>query len=245
MALNRRRESGYTMAVLIIVMTTMITIASASLPMWSKLIQRDNEEELISRGFQYAEAIRLFQKRFGRLPIKLSELLKSEPRCIRQLYKDPMTGKDFVPIYLNQPTAVPPPGIGASGPSGASGPTGVSGASGPTGASGSSGPTGPSGPDEDGDEPVQQTAGPIIGVHSASTKQSSLIFFGQQRYDQWLFTYQVLTSTRNRRLTLSTRWLGRPGQFMTAPGMQPFPTPPPSGLQPQPTSPPSFISNPQ
>jgi hypothetical protein len=217
-------EAGYSMALLIIIFTVLVTMSAASLPMWSKLIQHDREEELISRGWQYAEAIRLFQNRFGRLPITLDELIKTKPRCIRHLYKDPMTDQDFAPIFfLNRPLqripgqpAPPPqpvPGL-PSGPSGATGPNG---------------------------EPVT-VGGPIIGVHSKSTKKSALVFYGQETYDQWNFTVEMLTNRVNYRgisaggsgkLELSTRWLGRPLEFgqppatglPSQPGMPP-PTPP-------------------
>jgi type II secretory pathway pseudopilin PulG len=234
---------------LIILMTVLVTLTAASLPMWSKVIQRDKEEELIGHGWEYVEAIRVFQKRFGRLPIKLEELIKSQPRCIRHLYKDPMTGKAFLPIYLNQPILPPngtrpglQPGLG-SGPSGSSGPFGASAPSGPSGPSGASGPFGPSGPD-DGDTP-KTTAGPITGVRSSSTKKSSLVFFGQETYDQWLFTIDMLRAPQSRTTQLSTRWLGRPFEYGTPPGVRPGLRPGtgfPSSTSPPPPPPPS--SNP-
>ena len=66
-------------------------------------IQRDKEEELISRGFQYAEAIRVFQQRFGRLPNRLEELIKVKPRSIRQLWKDPMTDSGAWGVIVELP----------------------------------------------------------------------------------------------------------------------------------------------
>jgi type II secretory pathway pseudopilin PulG len=211
-----RSQAGYTMALLIIVMTVMITIAAASLPLWSKLIQHDNEEELISRGWQYVEAIRVYQKRFGHFPVTLDEMIKAQPRTLRHRYLDPMTGKDFLPIYLNQP--VMPPTATGLGPSGSSGPFGSS------GPSSASGPSGPSGIDpENPDNPVQTTAGPIIGVRSRSTKTSALTFFGQTRYDQWLFTVDLLRSAQAKTVQLSTRWLGRPMQYANPPGMTAMP----------------------
>lgn len=84
-------ESGYSLVGLVMIVTVMGIVLAATIPLWSARIQRDREEELISRGFQYAEAIRVFQKRFGRLPNRLDELEKIEPRSIRRLWKDPMT----------------------------------------------------------------------------------------------------------------------------------------------------------
>ncbi|HEX2251775.1 MAG TPA: hypothetical protein VHQ65_00740, partial [Thermoanaerobaculia bacterium] len=51
-------------------------------PAWSKMAQREKEEELIFRGLQYAEAIRVFQRKFGRYPTRLEELIEVEPRKI-------------------------------------------------------------------------------------------------------------------------------------------------------------------
>src|SRR5258708_32266845 len=59
---------GYSLVVVIMLVTVLNIMLAAAMPKWSEMIKRDKEEELISRGFQYAEAIRIFQKRFGRLP---------------------------------------------------------------------------------------------------------------------------------------------------------------------------------
>lgn len=61
-----------------------------AIPVWKTQLQREKEEELIFRGKQYVEAIRLFQIKYpGRFPHDLEKLL--EEKCIRKLYKDPMT----------------------------------------------------------------------------------------------------------------------------------------------------------
>jgi type II secretory pathway pseudopilin PulG len=100
---DRVGERGYNLVALamIIAVTTILVLAAA--PLWSSRIQRDREEELISRGFQYAEAIRVFQKRFGRLPNRLEELLQIEPRSIRQLWKDPMTEEGAWAVIVELP----------------------------------------------------------------------------------------------------------------------------------------------
>ena len=72
--------------------TVLNIMVAAVLPLWSTEIRRDKEEELIFRGLQYAEAIRVFQIRFQRLPDQASKsCVEVKPRCIRQLWKDPMT----------------------------------------------------------------------------------------------------------------------------------------------------------
>jgi type II secretory pathway pseudopilin PulG len=172
---------------------------AAAMPKWSEMIKRDKEEELISRGWQYAEAIRVFQRRFQRYPVKLDELIKAKPRCIRQLWKDPMTASgEWVPILLGGPgSQIHPPGT-------------------------------PDTPPSQGLDPNQPqiTAGPIVGVRSRSPSKSLLVFFGHERYDEWEFRVEMLTRgggdprIPGGRLALSTRWLGRPMPSFVPPGSQ-------------------------
>ncbi len=86
----RTRQGGYNLVALMVLIAVLNIGVAASLPHWSKLAQRDKEEELIFRGLQYAEAIRIFQKRTGRFPTRLEELVEVEPRSIRQLWTDPL-----------------------------------------------------------------------------------------------------------------------------------------------------------
>lgn len=84
-------EAGYNMVILVIAVTILNIMLAMALPQWTHLIRRDKEEELRSRGLQYAEAVRIFQMRYGRLPVRLEELIEVKPRSIRRLWKDPMT----------------------------------------------------------------------------------------------------------------------------------------------------------
>lgn len=60
-----------------------------AIPVWKTELQREREEELIFRGKQYAEAVRIYvQKNPGRYPATFKDLL--EKKCIRRLYKDPL-----------------------------------------------------------------------------------------------------------------------------------------------------------
>jgi type II secretory pathway pseudopilin PulG len=88
---HRPTEAGYSMVALMVAVTILTILTAMALPVWSQRMQREKEEELIFRGWQYAEAIRVFQQRHGRLPTRLEELIEVEPRSIRQLWKDPMT----------------------------------------------------------------------------------------------------------------------------------------------------------
>jgi type II secretory pathway pseudopilin PulG len=180
--------AGYSLVMVIMAVTVLNIMLAAALPAWSEMIKRDKEEELISRGFQYAEAIRVFQKRFQRFPAKLDELILVKPRCIRKLWKDPMTEDgQWEVILLNQGSPIrPPPGTSQGTPEGLNPPN----------------------------QP-KITIGPLVGVRSRSSKHSLLQFFGHDRYDEWEFRLEMLSGRRDPRvpassLTLSTRWLGRP-----------------------------------
>ena len=83
--------AGYNIVLLAVAITVLNILVAKALPLWSTVIQREKEEELIFRGLQYAEAIRLFEGRAQRLPTRLEELIEVKPRCIRKLWPNPMT----------------------------------------------------------------------------------------------------------------------------------------------------------
>jgi type II secretory pathway pseudopilin PulG len=233
------RQQGYNMVMLMIAITVLNILVAIALPMWSQEIQRDKEEELISRGFQYVEAIRVFQNRFQRPPVRLEELIEVKPRCIRRLWQDPMTGEKMQPIFQNEGQALnPQPGTGENGQAGTGktgdGKTGTGKqGTGKTG-TGKQGPVdpddqghiptdpngGPQGgaPDGNGGQP-QVSAGPIIGVRSRSSKKSILVFAGKEHYDEWRFTIDLMLQG------------ARPPQSQTVAPGQPPPTAPGAGLQ--------------
>lgn len=189
-------ESGFSLVILIVFVTVLGILTAAALPLWSSSIQREKEEELISRGLQYAEAIRIFQLRNQRPPIRLEELLEVKPRCIRRLWKDPMTedGKWGI-IFVNQnPTLQRQPG--APNPEGEQLPPDPNCPNCPR-----PGESGAPGGDENdpnaGPKKGETVAvGPITGVHSKSRKKSILIFNGRERYDEWHFTTDLVNQTR-------------------------------------------------
>lgn len=177
----RPSEAGYNLVILLVLVTIMNVMAAAAMPLWSTAIRRDREEELIFRGFQYAEAIRVFQRRFGRQPVRLEELIEVQPRCIRQLWKDPMTedGKWGL-IYADAPQE------GAPGPGQAPPVEDPEGRPPEEGEGGEAGEDGGSGSPE-----APPRVGPIVGVYSKSGKESIKVLFGQQRYRDWKFSTQL------------------------------------------------------
>lgn len=84
------KPDGYTILLLMFMVFVMSIGLMIAVPVWQTQIQREKEEELIFRGKQYVEAIRLFQrKRPGAFPKNFDELV--EEKCLRRLFDDPMT----------------------------------------------------------------------------------------------------------------------------------------------------------
>jgi hypothetical protein len=65
-------------------------------------IKRDREEELIHRGVQYSRALRNYVKKFGHYPGRIEDLeTTNNVHYLRKRYKDPITGKDFKFLRMN------------------------------------------------------------------------------------------------------------------------------------------------
>ncbi len=254
------RESGYNLVVLMVAITVMNILIAASLPLWSRMIQHDKEEELVFRGLQYAEAIRVFRNRFQRAPIRLEELIESKPRCIRQLWKDPMTedGKWRV-LYENvqqPPGTITPQQPGEGGPGDGSFDDGSK--------KGGGGGQDPDPKDRDTDlEPGESnpqgggglsseqkeklTVGPIEGVASRSSKRSAMIWNREERYDRWQFRWLLVAQQKSVVVNgpnaapvaqgESLRWIGRPWPKWLGIQSSPIPQPGlPGGGTPKPGS---------
>lgn len=158
-ALIYRNSPGYMMLILVFAVFVLTIGLMVAIPVWQTQIQREKEEELIFRGKQYVESIRIFQQNNpGVYPKSLDELL--EEKCIRKLYKDPMTESgewDIILLY---------PGVSAK-----------------KGSSPQKVLIVPQGYLDSVDFPQ------IIGVVSQSNKESIRIYMEQETYDKWLFFY--------------------------------------------------------
>jgi type II secretory pathway pseudopilin PulG len=87
-------DRGYAMAALLVAMAVIAIVLSTTLPVFSTMARREREAELVFRGQQYARAVTLFQRKYGNaLPPNLDVLLNE--RFLRKQYKDPITGGDF------------------------------------------------------------------------------------------------------------------------------------------------------
>lgn len=83
-------SKGLTLLILLVSLSVMEIFLLISYIPWRTVLKRELEKELIFRGNQYVEAIRIYQMRNpGRFPNRLEELL--EKKCIRKLYKDPVS----------------------------------------------------------------------------------------------------------------------------------------------------------
>lgn len=224
---ERSGEAGYTLVALAVAVAILSIMVGAAMPMWSTIVQREKEAELIFRGWQYAEAVRVFQQRHGRLPTRLEELMEIKPRSIRKLWEDPMTedgkwglvfqGQQGGRLRGRDLTQVGGSGDGRSGPGNQGrGDRGRPGGNGRTG-----GPGGPGGFGDPEDGETRQT-GPIVGVHSRSTDESIKTLFDERQYDRWTFTVDQLKQGNNRAQVgvgpevqaafgiTPIRWIGRP-----------------------------------
>jgi type II secretory pathway pseudopilin PulG len=173
---------GYTLVALIVGMTVMTILIAAVLPLASTQAQRDKEAELIFRGFQYAEGIRNFRRRYGRYPNTLKEMFEMRPRTLRKLWKDPMTNSEKWGLITAAGAPVTTTGGGVP-PGGGRVPTPTPAPTPTPSTFPTTGETGASG---------DQPPGPIMGVYSTSKKKGYRLFSGRENYNEWRFTEQTL-----------------------------------------------------
>jgi len=180
-----RQIQGYTLIILMFVLFVMSLGLMLAVPVWQTQIQREKEEELIFRGKQYVEAIRLFQiKKPGAFPKDFEELIKE--KCLRKPFKDPMTehGEWNVVLLSQGPSARRTRSPRRSGRNERQrGPGTPSEGSAGTSTSIQKVLIAPYSVLSSIDNPL------IIGVVSTSTQKSFKIYNKQESYDKWLFYY--------------------------------------------------------
>lgn len=99
-----RNSSGFTYTALLAAIVILGITMGAATKFWTNVALRDKEEELLFRGEQYRQAIERYCYAIpGRMqyPQSIDDLLKDNrtilgKRYLRQKYKDPITGEDFV-----------------------------------------------------------------------------------------------------------------------------------------------------
>jgi type II secretory pathway pseudopilin PulG len=171
------------------VIAIMAIMMAAAVEIVSFQAQREKEAELIFRGQQYVEGIRLYRQKYGRLPMRMKELWEADPKVLRKKWTDPMTGDEKWGVIFEgqqgQELALP-----QTGPR----PT-------PTRT-----PVFEQQREEEGEK-----VGPIIGVHSLSTDMSIKVYEGRTQYNMWKFVLQEdqRASTGRRPGTTPTQPFGR------------------------------------
>ncbi len=237
----RAGERGYVLIVLLLMAALLLIGLTAAVPAVGTQIQRDREEEMIHRGKQYARAIKLFYRKFGRYPTSFKELEDTNHmRFLRREYKDPMTasGKWRI-IHFGEQTST------ATGLFGNSGGTNQT----PPNPSTSLNPTSTS------NNPATSAAqmgtlqpgaatlggGPIVGVASTSKKSSIRVLNKKTHYNDWEFVYDPTQDLASQLGAVA----GQPGQ----PGLQTNPQSPnnpqsPSGTFGMPSTGPTMTPGP-
>lgn len=154
------RTSGYVMIMLLFLLSVMALGLMVAYPVWRTQIMREREDELIFRGKQYVEAIRLYKaKNPSKFPQTLKELY--DKKFLRRLYPDPVSAGGVWNIIL-QSGAPRQRGQGGAPQEVLVGP--------PSAVAAINNPM-------------------IIGVVSPSTEKSIKIYNDKDSYDQWLFYF--------------------------------------------------------
>ncbi|MGB7025394.1 MAG: hypothetical protein WBD73_16505 [Candidatus Acidiferrales bacterium] len=93
---NARREKGF--ALIFVLFLVALLIVGGSVVFVNRLTEgkRQKEAETIWRGQQYARAIGLYYRKFGRFPTNVDDLVKEQNgvRFLRETYKNPMNKED-------------------------------------------------------------------------------------------------------------------------------------------------------
>ncbi|HSN69558.1 MAG TPA: hypothetical protein VLV48_09950, partial [Thermoanaerobaculia bacterium] len=125
---------------------------------------------------QYARAIQEFQRKRGTFPVSLEQLTEqNNPRIIRQLYPNPLTGEmDWALVPFGTPSPSQQAGAAAPGlPPAQQQPVAIPQ---PTPATGTGG----------------RQVGPFIGVRLTLTGDSIVPLNGSTRYEEWMYTINEL-----------------------------------------------------
>lgn len=92
------KQAGVTYIGLLLAIV-LIGIATAALtPMWSTMVRREKEAELLFRLGEFRRGIVAYRRDHGRYPERLKDLLEDKTqlqvrRYLRRIYPDPMTGE--------------------------------------------------------------------------------------------------------------------------------------------------------
>jgi type II secretory pathway pseudopilin PulG len=79
---SKSGEAGFTLAIFIMVIAVMAIMMAAAVEIVSFQARREKEAELIFRGQQYVEGIRLYRQKYGRYPMRMKELWEADPKVL-------------------------------------------------------------------------------------------------------------------------------------------------------------------
>jgi hypothetical protein len=89
-----REAKGIALIIVMMIAVLLLISLTAVLPSVYQEGQREKEEELKFRGYQYARAVALFHRQFNRYPVSVKELMGTNGiHFLRKEYTDPMDKK--------------------------------------------------------------------------------------------------------------------------------------------------------
>gem|GEM_PF-3438768 len=197
-------QSGYTLAGVLVLIAIMSIFMAMSVPIWDRVKQRENEEELAFRGTEYVEAIGRYHQKLNSYPPDIKTLY--EMKFLRRLYKDPMTESGEWKVLhpdslvetgaagaISQPGSKNPDDQGDENQDSKSPQNQHSGTD--DSKDQESKDKNQVGSDRNNDEEAPEdknevSIGPVVGVASRSKKSSLRIYNGQSTYNKWIFAYQ-------------------------------------------------------
>jgi type II secretory pathway pseudopilin PulG len=219
---RRRNQAGFTLMMVVFMVASILIVAAAGTQSILTQGRREKEEETIWRGKQYARAVGLYYRKFGKYPTKVEDLTNQTNgvRFLRQAYTDPMNKEDgsWRFIYVGpggqligslRQTSLLQNALSTAGVGGASAFGGGFQAASSPGQQANTTTTTSSL-----DSQPQPLAGPvvggnIIGVGSKIDKPSFRIYLGGDTYQMWEFIWNprgALIVPQN-----STNYTGAPG----------------------------------
>jgi len=203
------RESGYTLVIIVLTIAIMSIFMAVAVQTVEFQMRREREAELIFRGEQYVEAIRLYKAKYGRHPMRMKEIWEADPKVVRKQWLDPITdSEDWGLIFLGQEGRRIGPENAFQGTPGATETVTFRGTQ----------------PGLGSDSPFSnrnregEMIGPIVGVHSKSCEESIKIYEGRNTYCEWQFVLREKGQGRGP--------TGRPGVPPGGPGGPGGPPPP-------------------
>jgi len=241
---KRDQEAGYVLFAIAIGLVILGISMTAAVPLWQKIVQREREKELIFRGYQYMQAIELYQRKFpGAFPPTIELLI--EGKFLRREYKDPFAETEdgsFRLIRQMSPELQQGAQQQREEAARAAGITDLNrsraqlttpGQPTPGAAGSTRQPSGGRFQSTLGRGASDQSLGGIVGVASASDEETFYKVPGKEKYKDWLFVFGGQQQAGRPAVVIpgGQPGAGQAGQIGQAGAQSPFPgLPPPPGL---------------